>query len=578
MTTRSSARTGWLIWTTLLVVATLVLVGARDRIDQVHAVLTLLLIVLGGSVAGGRALGFTLACASFALIDYFFQPPFDLFSVNKPLDGVVLVAFLAAAGVTTDLLVRARQEAEAARERAREIESLSRLGAATLRHAEPADALNAIAELVRETIGANDCIIFELDEEGAVMPVAQSPVGDLPGDDDRARSAAVDAAERAAPVALAPDAGLSVVEAARFDDDRAPAITSRLLALPLTAAHRPIGVLVVRREPAMRLDAPRRRLLAALAYYAALGIERARLVAEAGHTQALREANVAKDQILASVSHDLRTPLTTIKALAQGAQSRGEASAPAIVEQADRLARLVTDLLELSRLRVGGLALHREINTAEDLIGAAIRRAEGVLDGKQVLPHVDLGSPALVGVFDFVQTLRIVGNLLDNALRYTPAGGTVDLYVARDADQLVITVADRGSGVEPAERERIFDAFYRPAGATPDSGHAGLGLSIARTLAELQGGTLEHAHRPGGGSEFILRLPAADVEIGAGAEAARLDAITDGPEDLESLPGGLDRASAPSSRSAPPGTPSRARRTPGDTPSDATPAARPAPA
>jgi two-component system sensor histidine kinase KdpD len=111
-----------------------------------------------------------------------------------------------------------------------------------------------------------------------------------------------------------------------------------------------------------------------------------------------------------------------------------------------------------------------------------------------------------------VHTLRILGNLIDNALRFTPPGGVVDLVVGRDCSELVFTVADRGSGVAAAEQERIFDAFYRPTGSTPDTGHAGLGLSIARTLAELQGGTLTYAIRAGGGSEFTLRLPAADID------------------------------------------------------------------
>jgi two-component system sensor histidine kinase KdpD len=269
---------------------------------------------------------------------------------------------------------------------------------------------------------------------------------------------------------------------------------------------------VVRGLPVLALDAARRRFLAALSYYAALSIERMRLVSEAAHSEALREANRAKDQILASVSHDLRTPLTTIKVLAQGAQSRGEPSAAAIVEQADRLARMVADLLELSRIRAGSFSVTPELNTAEDLVGAALRQAQGILDGKSIVPHVDLDSPVLVGTFDFVHTLRILGNLLDNALRYTPSGGAVDLWACREGANLVFVVADRGTGVHPAERERIFDAFYRPAGTAPDSGHAGLGLSIARTLAELQGGTLTYSFREGGGSQFTLRLPAADLD------------------------------------------------------------------
>jgi two-component system sensor histidine kinase KdpD len=285
-----------------------------------------------------------------------------------------------------------------------------------------------------------------------------------------------------------------------------------VLALPLSAEERIIGALAVRGDPMLVLDGARRRFLAALSYYAALGLERVRLYEEAAHSEALREANRAKDQILASVSHDLRTPLTTIKVLAQGAESRGEPSAAAIVEQADRLARMVRDLLELSRLRAGSSSVTPELNTAEDLVGAALRQAQGILEGRTVAAHVDLDSPVLVGVFDFVHTLRILGNLIDNALRHTPAGGVVDLAARREGSELVFTVADRGSGVATAEQERIFDAFYRPTGATPDCGHAGLGLSIARTLAELQGGTLSYAIRAGGGSEFTLRLPAADID------------------------------------------------------------------
>jgi two-component system sensor histidine kinase KdpD len=324
--------------------------------------------------------------------------------------------------------------------------------------------------------------------------------------------AARQAVDGAVPVTLTVDGREVAHEPTRFADNDAPPLTAIVLAFPLSANEQTIGALVVRGAPALMLDSPRRRFLAALSYYATLGLERARLFAEASHAEALREANRAKDDILASVSHDLRTPLTTIKVLAQGAESRGEPSAPAIVEQADRLAHMVRDLLELSRIRAGSSVVRPELNTAEDLVGAALRQAEGILAGRSVVPHVDLDSPVLVGTFDFVHTLRILGNLIENALRYTPAGGVVDLGVRREGADLVFVVADRGCGVPQAEQARIFDVFYRPPGATPDSGRAGLGLSIARTLAELQRGTLSYGVREGGGSEFTLRLPAADVE------------------------------------------------------------------
>jgi two-component system sensor histidine kinase KdpD len=215
------------------------------------------------------------------------------------------------------------------------------------------------------------------------------------------------------------------------------------------------------------------------------------------------------------VSHDLRTPLTTIKALAQSSAMQGNMAAAAIEEQADRLTRMVSDLLDLSRLKGGGFAARPEINTAEDLIGAAVRQTRGLFGDRQLRTLIDLDSPALVGYFDFSQSLRVVCNLLENAARYAPANESIELAARRDGDQLVFTVSDRGPGVGVDDVPRIFEPFYRAKGSAPDAGRAGLGLSIARTLAEIQGGSLTYSERNGGGSVFALRLPAA--EIGADA-------------------------------------------------------------
>src|SRR2546422_327029 len=117
-------------------------------------------------------------------------------------------------------------------------------------------------------------------------------------------------------------------------------------------------------------------------------------------------------------------------------------------------------------------------------------------------------EPALVGRFDFVQTLRILTNLLANAAQHTPRESPIELSVHREGETLVFAVADRGPGIPLPERERIFEPFYRPAGAAADAGGAGLGLAIARRLAELQGGAIEYADRPGGGGIFLMRLPA----------------------------------------------------------------------
>ncbi len=512
----------WIVWWAILAAATIAMRVVRLDINEGHVALAYVLIVLGGSVSGGRALGLTLSCAGVLLIDYYFQPPFDTWSVGKPLDWVVLIAFLVVAGVATQLLARAQHAAARAEERADEVAWLSRLGADALNAGRAADALHAIAAVVQRTLDATECAILPWND-GALgePPLARAGVGELePDAHDRELATWVGLNGFAAAVRVdgrvVHGAALVSSDALGIDADNV-----RRIALPLVVSSRTVGVLSVSAaEPIARSEA-RRRFLSALAYYAALGVERLRLESEAGHAAALREADKLKDFVLASVSHDLRTPLTTIKALAHDGARRGEENALIIEEQADRLGRLVSDLLDLSRMKAGAFPVRCELNAAEDLLGAVVRQAGRTLDGRLRTMPVDMEQPALLGRFDFVQSMRILANLIENAERYSPAGTVIELNVSRDADVLAFTVADRGAGVPPSEQERIFHPFYRPDGALPDtrSGGAGLGLAIARGLAEAQGGALTYEPRLGGGSVFKLVLAATDV---AAAQPASL--------------------------------------------------------
>jgi len=225
----------------------------------------------------------------------------------------------------------------------------------------------------------------------------------------------------------------------------------------------------------------------------------------------LRESARAKDAVIASLSHDLRTPLTTIKALAHDIAADGDDRALTIEEESDRLHTLVADVLDLSRLSSGAAQLTIEPNEAEDLLGAALQRVSGASNGREIRVELDDHHPLLFGRFDFAQTLRVVVNILDNALKYSPQSEAVDLSVKREGPWLVFSVSDRGRGVPPNQRDRIFEPFYRPPGVPADVHGAGLGLSIARVLAEAQGGSLGYAEREGGGSVFMLRVPAMDV-------------------------------------------------------------------
>ena len=506
----------WCIWLGLIVAATWAMMQARDVIDQVHVILVYLLLVLGASTSGERLLAITLSVLGFMSTAYFFQPPYGSIADGKPLDWVALTAFLATAIVATHLLTRAQTEAREAEARAVEIQSLARLGSETLSAGRAADALARIAEVIQTTLGMSECSIMAWDEANGFRAYAGSAGGNADGDDMLAR-----VIERAAPAWVR--ASGEMVSGASGEPDAAALSQGepiQKIVIPLTVQGRVVGVLRLSNVAPVQLDLAKRRFLDAISYYAALAVDRVRLVAEAEHAEALREADRLKDIVLASVSHDLRTPLTTIKALAQSEALQGNRSAAAIEEQADRLTRLVSDLLDLSRLKGGGFAATPELNTAEDLVGAAVRQTRGLFGDRPVRAIIDLDSPALVGYFDFAQSLRIIVNLLENAARYSPPAQPIEVSATREADMLVFSVADRGPGVEDGDAAHIFEPFYRARSAAPDTGRAGLGLSIAKTLAEMQGGTVKYARRPGGGSVFSLLLPATEVGVEALEQSA----------------------------------------------------------
>lgn len=493
----------------MLILLTSAMYAARETTEQAHVVLLYLLVVLGGSATGGRALGLALASVSFALVDYYFQRPFDTFSVSKPLDWMVLVAFIATALVATQLLARAQAEAADARERATEIGSLARLGAEALRVGSASDALSQVARTVAATLSVARCAIYPWDHV-AGLSAGVSDAGEVA----LSNALLVRAAQNRRPTArLATGAYVEYpfIDAEHVADTIGSDEVAEL-ALPLVVGERVLGVLQLSAPHGIRLEPVSRRFLDALTYYAALAVDRMRLSRDAERLEHERELNRVKDTVLASVSHDLRTPLTTIKALASDVAALGEETAYAIEEQADRLTRLVDDLLDLSRFRANAFTATPEVNTAEDLIGAARRQAHGILRGRRLETHIDVTRPALMGRFDFVQTLRILGNLIENAATYSPADEPIELAATEDGSRLALTVSDRGPGVAAEEAERIFEPFYRARRSAPDGQRSGLGLSIARRLAQIQDGTLTYAPRPGGGSVFTLCLPGIDPE------------------------------------------------------------------
>jgi two-component system sensor histidine kinase KdpD len=434
--------------------------------------LLFLLVVLGGSAAGGRLLGLTLAAAAFLAFDLGFLPPYNALRVADPLDWIVLLAFLVTGVVAAQLLERQRREAEIARARTAEIDRLAILGAETLNAPRPEDALRAIADVIRQSMGTDRCEII--------------------------------------PIVAGEEGGGSESDAAERADAAARPLPSRSMRIPLRVRHRIVGTLTLGADRPFLLSRDQQRVLGALSYYAALGVERLRLAASEDEADALRRADRLKDALLASVSHDLRTPLTTIKGIANEIVREGDASRAAVIEEeADRLSALVDDLLDLSQLTAGEMPLLFALNTADDVVGAALQLVEPAFPGRRIETALEGPWTDLIGRFDFAHTMRVLVNLLDNGAKYAPEGTPLTVRVWRAGRDLHFAVEDEGAGIPAAERERIFAPFVR--GADRRSRGTGLGLSIARQLAEVQGGRLEYEHDAATRSRFVLTLPAADA-------------------------------------------------------------------
>jgi two-component system sensor histidine kinase KdpD len=526
----------WIAWLGARALVTTAMLGVRARLDKAHVALAYLLVVLGAGARAGHRIGIALSVVAFVCFNFFFVPPYHTLAVAQPLDWLVLGAFLVTGIVAAQLLDQARADAAEARERTAEVDRLSAVGAEALNAPRAEDALGAIAEVMRSTLRVAQCEVFVRDESGGTTLVAQAGTArvDTPGepaDDPRTGAAPlrfsmggaalVDWVARSGRAALERADGAVRVGADEGYTSELLGLDvagARALLLPLRVRERTVGVLRLAADGALDLDVAQLRFLVALSYYAALGVERLLLVAEAEHALALREADQLKNALLASVSHDLRTPLTTIKALAHDLREEGHLEAATIEEEADRLNRFVADLLDLSRLEGGAFIVTPEVNAVEDLVGAALQRVSGLVREHEVRVALDTAEPLLVGRFDLVHSVRIVVNLLENAAKYSAPGSAIELSAERRDGEVCIAVADRGVGVPAGEEERIFEPFYRPG--RPDVGSAGLGLSIARRMAEAQGGSVRYQPRQGGGSTFVLHLPGArDMETGATAPA-----------------------------------------------------------
>jgi two-component system sensor histidine kinase KdpD len=474
----------------LVALATLAGEPIHRIVTPTNLVMLYLAVVVVAAIYLGRGPAMLAAGLSVLAFDFFFVEPKGRFTVADTEYILTFIGLFVVGIVISSLAARSREQADAAQQREVQAVALYELSRDLAVASGLDDILPVIVRHVGSTFAREAAILLP---GGATLTVhAQSPGFAL---DDNEMAVAAWVFKQGQP--------------AGRGTDTLPASSGRYI--PLKTARGVIGVLGVQPlEPGPHLRPEQRRLLEAFASQAALAIERAELAEEARQAQLARAAESLQHALLNSISHDLRTPLVSITGTLTSLEEDGacldnpaqRSMITVAREEAERLNRLVGNLLDMTRIEAGALQAAAEPCDVQDVISSALDRLGARLDGREVT----VDAPAVLVPLDFVMIVQVLVNLLDNALKYSPAGTPIDVQARLSESTLEMAVADRGVGVPPEDLERIFDKFYRvPRPA--EVGGTGLGLAICKGIVEAHGGRIWAQNRAGGGTIVTLALP-----------------------------------------------------------------------
>ncbi|HLX29603.1 MAG TPA: two-component system sensor histidine kinase KdpD [Casimicrobiaceae bacterium] len=460
----------------------------QGRFELSNIVMLFMLAVVGAALMFGRGPAVVAAIVNVLVFDFFFVPPQFTFAVSDAQYLVTFAVMLIVGLIVGQLTARLRYQARFAsqgEERARRLFEMARDLSAAL----APEQVSEIGErFVTDAIRGKVAVLL-LDEDETLRPVE---TGAKEFDVDMAIARwCVDHAE-----------------AAGIGTDTLPAAGK--LYLPLRAPVRTRGVLVVEPADAGQLLIPeQRRLLETCAALIAIAFERVHFVTVAQNTLVEMESERLRNSVLAALSHDLRTPLTSLVGLADRLSRQliddAGAQAAAISEQARRTAKLVNQLLEMARLETRRTELRKDWQSLEELIGVALAELDTPLSGRHV--EIALASDVPLVHCDGVLITRVLVNLLENVVKYTPAGSPVRVDARLARGFVEVAIEDRGPGVPPGKEQAIFDKFMRgePESSIPG---VGLGLAICRAIVSAHGGHIHVENRQGGGARFVFTLPA----------------------------------------------------------------------
>lgn len=476
----------------------------KDVLELSNIVMLFLLAVVGVGLRYGRAPAVLAAFLGVGLFDYFFVPPRFSFAVSDVqyvvTFGVMLLVALVIGQLTAGLKVQA--EAATLREhRVRSLYEMSRdLSAALL----PEQVAEIGARFLAAEFGAQSTLLAA-DEHNRLQAL---PGGTAPLD----LAVAQWAFERG--------------EAAGPGTDTLP--SSPCLVLPLKAPMRLRGVLAIAPGPMRLLGPEQRRLLDTCASLLAISLERIHYIDVAQKSTVQIESERLRNSLLSAISHDLRTPLAALVGLADTLgltppplSGPHREVADAIRQSALRMSALVNNLLDMARLEAGAVQLNRAWQPLEEVVGSALAACAPTLAGRPIGVHLDDGLPLLH--LDTVLFERVLVNLLENAAKYTPPDGGIEIAARAGSEQVFLTVSDHGPGLPKGREELVFEKFERGARESATPG-VGLGLAICRAIVQAHGGTIRgHNRQDGGcvsGATFTIALPRGNPPEDDGADEA----------------------------------------------------------
>jgi len=446
------------------------------HVNTTTVALTFLLGVLVVSASWGFWYAAFLAVISTLAFNFFFLPPFGTFTIADPQNWVALFAFLATAVISGQLSERARRQTLNANQRRREIEHLYAFSQRLLTLESVPELLNLVPRHITETFACKAAAIFVQDR----VDVYRSGADTREIDASRLQSVMV----RGEPIIVAKQA---------------------LAFVPLRLGVRSIGAIGISGANLSH------ETLEALSTLVAIAIERTRAIENVSKAEAARENEKLRSAILDSIAHEFRTPLTAIKASVTTMLSGGLHAAQqnelltVVNEEADRMNHLVEEAMQLARLESKQVELDRIFHSMKDAVEKAVESSKKELANHPLELVISDNLP--LAEFDLDLIVNVLQQLLENAAKYSPAGSPIRISAESSGEEVSVSVADRGTGIDGLEQSLIFDKFYRGKDSRDSVLGTGMGLAIAKAVLDAHGGSIRVTSQLGRGSVFAIALP-----------------------------------------------------------------------